>query len=47
MRSFIFLLLLIGIPLPSYAQLSPRQKADDFLTIVTLYDRLYAPLPLV
>src|SRR5215813_7152743 len=47
MRSFIFLLLLIGIPLPSYAQLSPRQKADDFLTIVTLYDRLYAPLALV
>ena len=47
MRSFIFLLLLIGIPLPSYAQLSPRQKADDFLAIVASYDRLYAPLPLV
>jgi hypothetical protein len=47
MRSFIFLLLLIGIPLPSYAQLSPRQKADDFLAIVAAYDRLYAPLSLV
>jgi hypothetical protein len=46
MRSFI-LLLLIGIPLPCYAQLSSQQKADDFLTMVAQYDRLYAPLALV
>jgi hypothetical protein len=46
MRYLIFLLL-IGIPLQCYAQLSPQQKEDDFLTIVAQYDRLYAPLALV
>src|SRR5262249_44814720 len=46
MRFFVFLLL-IGIPLTCYAQLSPRQKADDFSAIVALYDRYYAPLALV
>jgi hypothetical protein len=46
MRSFI-LLLLIGIPLPCYAQLSPQQKADDFSAIVAWYDRFYAPMELV